>query len=87
MRVVILPPFDRELFAGAGTLDLSAMNLFGLVEALDALAPGFAAIADVRAAFAVDGASTSDWTTSLADAGEVIVLPRVGGGQGLWRWR
>lgn len=75
-----MPPFDREFFA-ADRLDLDAANLFGMVEALDRLSPGFAAIADVRAAFAIDGVYTSDWSASLAGASEVIVLPRVGGGQ------
>ncbi|PEQ11152.1 hypothetical protein B2G71_18610 [Novosphingobium sp. PC22D] len=74
-----MPPLDREFF-GSDRLDLEAANLFGMVEKLDELAPGFASVADVRAAFAIDGVVVHDWSASLADASEVIVLPRVGGG-------
>lgn len=75
-----MPPFDKEFF-GADRLELDAANLFGLVRRLDALAPGFADIADVRAAFAVDGTYAADWSVPLAGAREVILLPRVGGGR------
>lgn len=78
--MVVLPPFDREFF-GTDRLDLEASNLFGLVDKLDALGPGFAEIAAPRAAFAIDGVVTHDWGASLGDVAEVIVLPRVGGGQ------
>ena len=40
------------------------------------------AIAEARAAFAIDGVFTPDWTRSLAEASEVILLARVAGG---WR--
>lgn len=76
-----MPPFDREFFGGKDRLDLDAGNLFGMVRELDGLAPGFARVAEVRAAFAVDGTYTADWSMSLADADEVILLPRVGGGK------
>lgn len=76
-----MPPFDQEFFGGRDRLDLAAGTLFALVTRLDGEAPGFAAIAEARAAFAVDGVYTPDWTRSLADAAEVIVLPRVAGGQ------
>ncbi len=75
-----MPPFDRELFDGRDRLDLDAATLFALVEEIDRIAPGFAELATVRAAFAIDGVVTADWSTSLADAHEVIMLPRVGGG-------
>lgn len=79
MRIVVMPPFDKEFF-GADRLNLDALNLFDLVDRLDALAPGFAAIAQPRAHFAIDGVLESDWSTPLAGAQEVILLPRVGGG-------
>ncbi|MDE8651041.1 hypothetical protein [Novosphingobium album (ex Liu et al. 2023)] len=79
MRIVIMPPFDREFF-GTDRLDLAATNLFDLVGQLDALAPGFATIAQVRATFAIDGVVTHDWASPLANVTEVILLPRVGGG-------
>jgi sulfur-carrier protein len=80
VRVVVMPPFDQEFFGGTDRLELSAPTLFALVQALDGEAPGFAAIAEARAAFAIDGVYTPDWTRSLADAAEVILLPRVAGG-------
>ena len=55
-------------------------GIYDLIDRLDELAPGFADQAPARAAFAIDGVFTSDWTTSLAGAAEVVVLPRVGGG-------
>lgn len=76
-----MPPFDKEFF-GSDRLDLTAANLFDLVAALDGIAPGFGAIAQARAVFAIDGTIEPDWSTPLAGRDEVIVLPRVGGGQG-----
>lgn len=78
-RIVVMAPFDKEFF-GTDRLDLNAVNLFALVERLDALAPGFAAIAQPRVHFAVDGVIETDWTRPLGDVREVVVLPRVGGG-------
>ncbi|MCT2400036.1 hypothetical protein [Novosphingobium mangrovi (ex Huang et al. 2023)] len=83
VRIVVMPPFDKEFFGefiNDGRLDLAPHNLFDLVEKLEALAPGFAAIAPARVHFAVDGVLETDWTRELAQAQEVIVLPRVGGG-------
>lgn len=74
-----MSPFDKEFF-GVDRLALEAGTLFALVDALDALAPGFAAIAQPRVHFAVDGVLETDWSRSLAGASEVIILPRVGGG-------
>lgn len=82
MRIVVMPPFDREFFGGRDRLELEAPTLFALVGKLDEEARGFADIAEARAAFAIDGVYASDWTRSLADAAEVILLPRVSGGKG-----
>lgn len=79
LQIVVTAPFDREFF-GADRLALNAVNLFDLIDRLDALAPGFAAIAQPRVHFAIDGVIETDWTRPLADAREVVVLPRVGGG-------
>lgn len=79
MRIVVMQPFDKEFF-GTDRLDLDAHNLFDLVGQLDRLAPGFAAIAQPRAHFAVDGVLETDWARDLAQAREIILLPRVGGG-------
>lgn len=76
-----MPPFDNEFFGGRDRLDLEAGNLFGMVRELNALAPGFGDVAGVRAQFAIDGVVVPDWSTPLAGANEVILLPRVGGGE------
>jgi hypothetical protein len=75
-----MPPFDREFFGGRDRLELEAATLLALVRKLDLLAPGFADQAEIRAAFAIDGVFTPDWTRSTAAAREVILLPRVSGG-------
>lgn len=75
-----MPPFDQEFFGGRDRLELEAPTLVALIGKLDGEAPGFAEIADARAAFAVNGVYTPDWTGSLAEAAEVILLPRVAGG-------
>jgi molybdopterin synthase sulfur carrier subunit len=80
MRIVVMPPLDNEFFGGRDRLDLDAVNLFGMVRELDVEGPGFGDVAGVRAQFAIDGVVVPDWSTSLAGASEVIVLPRVGGG-------
>jgi sulfur-carrier protein len=77
---VVMPPFTREFFGGRDRLELDADTLFGLVRRLDAEAPGFADVANVRATFAIDGVVAPDWSSSLAGAVEVIVLPKVAGG-------
>lgn len=75
-----MSPFDHEFFGGRNRLELEAETLFGLVRELDGIAPGFAEIAQARAAFAIDGVFTPNWSSSLAGAAEVILLPRVAGG-------
>lgn len=75
-----MPPFDREFFGGEATLELSAPSLLALVDRLGELAAGFADQAEARAAFAVDGVFTPDWTRSLAGVTEVVLLQRVAGG-------
>lgn len=75
-----MPPFDREFFGGEATLELAAPTLLALVDRLGELAPGFADQAEARAAFAVDGVFTPDWTRSLAGVEEVVLLQRVAGG-------
>ncbi len=85
--VVPLPPFAGQFFAGATRIEIEAANLFGVVAALDALAPGFADEAGLRAAFAVNGAVCNDWSAPLAAGAEVTLFPRVAGGQGRLRAR
>ena len=75
-----MAPFDREFFGGRNALEMEAETLFGLVAALDDIAPGFAEIAQARVAFAVDGVFTPNWSNALAGAAEVVMLPRIAGG-------
>jgi sulfur-carrier protein len=80
VRVVVMPPFDREFFGGTDRFEVTAKTLFGVVNRLDELGPGFADLADVRAAFAVDGVVQPDWSVPLADAKEVVVVQKIAGG-------
>jgi hypothetical protein len=75
-----MPPLDAEFFGGAGSMDIDAGNVFELVAALDRCSPGFAEVADVRVAFAVDDALTGDWTAPLSNTSGVLLVPRIGGG-------
>ncbi|MCW1428204.1 MoaD/ThiS family protein [Novosphingobium sp. JCM 18896] len=80
MRLIVMPPFDREFFGGKDTLEIEAPTLLALVDRLGDLSPGFAEQAEARAAFAVDGVFAPDWTRALAGAEEVVLLQRVAGG-------
>lgn len=75
-----MPPFDREFFGGIDSFDLEARTLFGVLNQLEAIGPGFSDLADVRAAFAVDGIVQPDWSVPIGDAKEVVVMQRVAGG-------
>lgn len=78
-RVVLLDPFARLCPQGAET-QIDALNVFALVRALDALAPGFAEAVELDAAVAVDGVAVADWTTRLEASSEVLFVPKVAGG-------
>jgi hypothetical protein len=80
VRVIVLPPFDREFFGGTDRFEITARTLFGLVNRLDEIGPGFADLADVRAAFAVDGVVQPDWSVPLEGVQEVVVMQKVAGG-------
>jgi hypothetical protein len=80
VRVIVMPPFDREFFGGTDRFEITARTLFGLVNRLDEIGPGFADLADVRAAFAVDGVVQPDWSVPLEGVQEVVVMQKVAGG-------
>ncbi len=80
MRVIVMPPFDREFFGGADRFEITGRTLFGVVNRLEELGPGFADLADVRAAFAVDGVVQADWSVPLEGVQEVVVMQKVAGG-------
>lgn len=79
-RVILLPPFAGEFFGGRGEMEVEAGNLFALVRALDAEAPGFAEAVEGRAAIAIGGVVAGDWTTALSAEDEVMIVPKVAGG-------
>lgn len=81
VRVTIMSPLSSEFFGGAEDIEIDAGSLFELVTALDRRNPGFADVAEVRAAFAVDDVLTTDWATTLSSKASVLLVPRVGGGQ------
>lgn len=72
-----------EYFGSTDEFDAEAANLFQLVDALDRIAPGFAEAAGVKLAFAVDGELMEDWTRPLPPGCEVLIVPRIGGGESL----
>jgi hypothetical protein len=80
MRVIVMTPFDREFFGGRDEFEIEARTLFGVVNQLDELGPGFADLADVRASFAIDGVVQADWSVPLGEAREVVVMQKVAGG-------
>lgn len=80
VRVTIMSPLSSEFFGGAERIEVDAGNVFELVGALDRRNPGFADVADVRVAFAVDDVLTTDWMTPLSRDSDVLLVPRVGGG-------
>lgn len=80
IRVVPLAPVDARFFGGRVEILVEAGNLFGLVKELDEVAPGFAAYAQTRAWFSVNGTVEGDWTTKLPPDSEVLILPAIAGG-------
>ncbi|MCW1403768.1 MoaD/ThiS family protein [Novosphingobium sp. MW5] len=78
-KVILLPPYAGDWFGGRGEWDVKAANIFALVRALDALAPGFAEAAE-SAAVAINGTVAGDWTTPLGEGDEVMIVPKVAGG-------
>jgi molybdopterin converting factor small subunit len=79
-RVILLPPFAGDYFGGRAEMKVEAGNLFALVRALEAQAPGFAEAVEGGAAIAIGGVVTGDWTTALSAEDEVMIVPKVAGG-------
>ncbi|MEO5598025.1 MAG: MoaD/ThiS family protein [Novosphingobium sp.] len=80
VRVILTPPFPAEFFGGQDEHEVSAGDVFALVRALDAIAPGFALAADSRAAIAVNGVAITAWDTPLDPGTEVLFVTRIAGG-------
>lgn len=80
-KVIPTAPFDSRYFNGAAELDIPAANLFALVRALDQRAPGFAHAVEESGLLAVNGTAADDWSIALAADAEVLIVPRIAGGQ------
>ena len=80
MAVVIVPNACRAL-TGSERVTLAAANVAGLLRALDARYPGFAAALGSRFAVAIDGDihGNADYEP-LEDDSEVAFLPPIAGG-------
>ncbi|MEO7247255.1 MAG: MoaD/ThiS family protein [Novosphingobium sp.] len=80
-KAVLLPPFSTQWFGGREEIVVpSAATIFALVRALETQAPGFAEAAQRRAAVAVNGQAIADWSCQLAEADEVLFVPKIAGG-------
>ena len=75
-----MAPFGDEFFGGQHELARTAATIFALVGQLEALAPDFAEEAPARVGFAINGVTTSDWSTQIPADAQVLLLPRIGGG-------
>jgi len=89
VKVVPTSSAGTEYFGSTDEIEVEAGNLFQLVDALERIAPGFAEAAGVKLVFAVDGELAEDWTVPLPAGAEVLIVPRIGGGnyplpQGEW---
>lgn len=80
-KALFLPPYPAQWFAGREAIIVPAAgSIFALVRALDAEAPGFAALAERRAAVAVNGQAIADWSMRLEEGDEVLFVPKIAGG-------
>ncbi len=79
-RIVLTPSLCAEFLGAQEELTVEAGNIFELVRQLDAMSPGFGDFIGTRVAIAVDGVLTSDWSTPLSPASEVLLVPRIAGG-------
>lgn len=80
-RVILTPSLSAEFTGAAAEMNLAASNLFHLVRELEAQFPGMGAFCEARVSMAVDGVFTHDWATALTPASEVLLVPRIAGGQ------
>lgn len=80
-RVVLPPTLAAELFGGRHELQVPGATLFAVIHALEAHGPGFEDRAGNSVAIAVDGVLADDWSTPVGPDSEVLVVPRVAGGE------
>ena len=80
-KALFLPPYPVQWFVGRDEIVVPAVaSIFALVRALDTRAPGFAEMAERRAAVAVNGQAVADWSMRLTEADEVLFVPKIAGG-------
>ena len=80
-RVSIAGSFCASFAGDVTELDMAADNLLQLIRALDTRFPGLGAFIEAEAAIAVDGILMTDWTTALGPDAQVMLVPRIAGGQ------
>ncbi len=66
---------------GQETIELHAANLFGLVRELDLRFPGIGRFIETSASIAVDGEAIHEWSRQLRPDSEVILFPKIAGGE------
>lgn len=81
MARVIITPAVAALSPGLpAETQVDAGNLHQLVARLDDAFPGSSAILVNRAALAIDGIVTADWSSRLSPDSEVMVVVKISGG-------
>lgn len=79
-RIVVMPAV-AALVPGLPTqTEVEAGNLHQLVARLDEAFPGCGAVLAGRAALAIDGAVTADWSRPVNPDSEVMIVPKIAGG-------
>ena len=66
---------------GQEAIEVQATNLFGLVRELDARFPGIGRFIETSASIAVDGEAIHAWTRALTNESEVVLFPKIAGGE------
>lgn len=66
---------------GEEAFEVQAANIFGLVRELDARFPGLGRFIETSASIAVDGEAIHAWTRGLTDDSEVVLFPKIAGGE------
>jgi len=84
VQVVIASSLARGLVGGAETLDVEAGDARAMLRALDTRFPGFADYVREHMAVAIDGVIYQGTLDQPIDANsEVVLIPRIAGGQSL----
>ena len=79
-RVVITPAVAALSPGLPAEIEVEAANLHQLATRLDRAFPGAGAVLANKAALAIDGTVTANWSTALTPDSEVMVVPKISGG-------